>query len=55
MLEIRWGSRKSFQDHLMSFYKIFKFLQKWRILLREQDAKFLHEKVEAMKTWLNDF
>ena len=45
---------KKIQEKLFVL-KIFKFLQKWRILLREQDAEFLDEKLKAMKTWLNDF
>lgn len=36
-------------------YKIFNLLQKWRILLKPQDAKFLDEKIEVMKTMVEGF
>lgn len=37
------------------FIKIFKFMQKWRILLKDRDARFVDEKMEVMKQWLADF
>lgn len=37
------------------FHKFFLYLQKWRILLKENDAKFLDVKLEVMKTWLTGF
>lgn len=37
------------------FYKIFHMLQKWRILLKDQDGRFLDDKVTRMKKWLLDF
>jgi hypothetical protein len=30
-------------------------MQKWRILLKEQDAQFLDDKVARMKIWLAAF
>lgn len=35
--------------------KIFKFMLKWRALLKGQDVQFLDEKLETVKKWLEDF
>lgn len=37
------------------FHKIFMFLQNWCVLLREQDAKYLDDKMGKMKNWSKDF
>jgi hypothetical protein len=37
------------------FFKIFHYLQKWCILLKEQDARFLADKIDKMKEWLKAF
>ena len=34
------------------FHKIFMFMQKWRILLKEQDVGYMDDKIRRMKTWL---
>jgi hypothetical protein len=37
-------------------YKIFTFLQKWQILLKEGDAGYLEDnKIKTMRKWLEDF
>lgn len=33
------------------FHNFFVFLQKWRILLREQSAPYLDDKITRMKSW----
>ena len=37
------------------FSKTFHFLQKWRLLLKDQDAEFLDENLKTLKTWLENF
>lgn len=34
------------------FFKIFNFMQKWKILLRSGDIKFLEGQISIMKEWL---
>jgi len=36
-------------------HKFFVCLQKWRILLREQDARYLDDKITRMESWLQVF
>lgn len=37
------------------FHIIFVFLQKWHILLKEQAARYLDNKLTRMKKWLQNF
>jgi hypothetical protein len=34
------------------FDKIFSFLQKWRLLLKDGDARYLDERIKMLKAWL---
>jgi hypothetical protein len=38
-----------------NFHKIFVCFQKWHILLREQGARYLDDKITRMKSWLQVF
>lgn len=37
------------------FLKIFNLFQKWKILLKEQDARYADDKIKRMKIWLSTF
>lgn len=37
------------------FYKIFTFMQRWRVLLKERAAIFQDDKIVEVKTWLQAF
>lgn len=37
------------------FDKIFSFLQKWRLLLKEGDARYFDERIKMLKAWLGAF
>lgn len=37
------------------FLKIFSFLQRWRVLLKHQDAKFFDDQMKTMKSWVQEF
>ena len=56
MPEIKWGQRRGFRDHrTKSFIKLFHFLQKWKVLLRRGDVKYLEDMITIMKQWLEMF
>lgn len=37
------------------FNKIFQLMQKWRVLLKEQDARFIDSSFKEVKKWLMNF
>jgi hypothetical protein len=49
------GDREEIQSSNDGFRKIFSFMQKWRLLLKPGDAKYMDGKVQRMKEWLETF
>jgi hypothetical protein len=51
----KMGRKKIPKSSNEVFHKIFQLLQRLRILLKDQDERFVENKVSRMKKWLRDF
>lgn len=50
-----WIEKKFLQSSYKIFHKICLLIQKWHILLKDQNVRFLDDKVDKMKFWLQGF